>query len=67
MKINIESTTMVQPQPTETEQLHILIPQEQRIYESTILKQTSSTHSVIYLFIVKRRRIRKQKKILVKT
>ncbi|CAF4855396.1 unnamed protein product, partial [Rotaria sp. Silwood1] len=57
MKINIESTTMVQPQPTETEQLHILIPQEQRIYESTILKQTSSTHSVIYLFIVKRRRI----------
>ncbi|CAF1304647.1 unnamed protein product [Rotaria sp. Silwood1] len=36
MKINIESTTMVQLQPTETEQLHILIPQEQRIYESTV-------------------------------
>ncbi|CAF1456810.1 unnamed protein product, partial [Rotaria sordida] len=36
MKVNVESTTMVQPQPTETEQLNLLVPQEEQTLESTV-------------------------------
>jgi hypothetical protein len=42
IKVNVEGTTMVQPQPTETEQLNPPVPLEEQIHESTQVTQARS-------------------------